>query len=362
MFVRNCWYVAAWDCELPSDRLLARTIINEPVVLYRKASGAVVALEDRCCHRQAKLSLGLKQGDYLRCGYHGLKFDASGACVEIPGQDRIPPRARVRAYPVVEKHSWVWVWMGNPERADESLIPPAVGLDDPGYVLRSGVIDYDAGYELINDNLCDFSHLSFVHANTFGRGNIGQQWAATHPRITRLDRGIRVQRWMVGSVGGPRATAMNSASNDVLDSWSSYDYLAPAVLLMKTAMFPAGTAAACGFEEPRIEPLDWNFTSQAVTPMTATTSRYYFSFGPRAPEPTPGLADAMFALTEQAFAEDKRMIEAQQRNWNPGIRTIGIEHDRGPTMMRAVLAKLMRAEAEASEHSNTASQATVVPS
>lgn len=347
MFVRNCWYVAAWDYELPADQLVGRTIIDEPVVLYRKSNGDVVALEDRCCHRQAKLSLGLKQGDYLRCGYHGLKFDSTGTCVEIPGQERIPPRAKVRAYPVIEKHSWVWVWMGDPERADEALIPPAVGLKDPGYVLRSGVIDYDAGYELINDNLCDFSHLSFVHANTFARGNVGQIWAHTHPTITRLDRGIRVERWIAGSVGGPRAAALKSEDKEMFDAWSSYDYLAPAVLLMKTATFPAGTAEACNFEAPRVEPIDWNFTSQAVTPVTAITSRYFFSFGPRAPEATPGLADAMYALTELAFAEDKRMIEAQQRNWKPDARSIGIEHDRGPTMMRSVLAKLMRAESEA---------------
>jgi vanillate O-demethylase monooxygenase subunit len=340
MFVRNCWYVAGWNYELPPDSLLARTIIGEPLVLFRRESGDPVALEDRCCHRQAPLSLGRKERDGVQCGYHGLRFDSSGACVEIPGQQIIPPHARVRAYPVVERHSWIWVWMGDPTLADQSLIPPAVGLDDPKWVLREGVIDYDADYLLIGDNLCDFSHLSFVHAATFGQGNLGHLWAAQHPTITRLDRGIRVQRWIAGST-----QPVYTNSDGLSDMWSSYDFLAPAVLLMKSLTYPAGTAAACDFKEPTGEPLATNFTSQAVTPMTERTSRYYFSFGPAAPEPFPGLADSMFKLTEAAFAEDKRMIEAQQRNWKEGLRTIGIQHDRGPTMMRQVLGKLAKAEA-----------------
>jgi len=55
-FLRNCWYVAGWDHELPADGLMARTIIDEPIVLYRKGDGGVVALEDRCCHRHAPMS------------------------------------------------------------------------------------------------------------------------------------------------------------------------------------------------------------------------------------------------------------------------------------------------------------------
>ena len=97
MFLRNGWYVAAWNREVTRERPLGRTLLGEPVVLYRRADGTPVALEDRCCHRHAPLSLGTVVGDDLRCGYHGLKFDGCGVCVEIPGQDRIPPDARIRA-------------------------------------------------------------------------------------------------------------------------------------------------------------------------------------------------------------------------------------------------------------------------
>src|SRR5215471_4453184 len=109
MFVRNCWYVAAWDYELKPGELIGRTIINEPVALYRASDGGLVAVEDRCCHRFAPLSKGRIEGDDLRCMYHGLKFDRTGRCIEIPGQETIPAKARVRRYAAVDRHSWVWV-------------------------------------------------------------------------------------------------------------------------------------------------------------------------------------------------------------------------------------------------------------
>lgn len=109
MYLHNCWYVAAWNYEINAETLLARTIINEPLVFFRKSDGSVAALQDRCCHRSAPLSIGRREGDALRCMYHGLKFDCSGKCIEIPGQDVIPPQACVRSFPVLERHSWVWV-------------------------------------------------------------------------------------------------------------------------------------------------------------------------------------------------------------------------------------------------------------
>ena len=120
-YVRNAWYVAAWEQDLPADQPTAITIIDQPIVLWR-AGDQLAAFEDRCVHRMAPLSLGRCEGARLRCMYHGLLFDAQGRCVEIPGQDTIPAIARVRTFPAVSRHSWVWVWMGDPALADEALI------------------------------------------------------------------------------------------------------------------------------------------------------------------------------------------------------------------------------------------------
>ncbi|HEY5128697.1 MAG TPA: Rieske 2Fe-2S domain-containing protein [Bradyrhizobium sp.] len=86
IFLRNSWYVAAWDHELIDGKKLARTILEQPIVLYRGASGQVVALDDRCCHRAAPLSMGRIEGDDIRCMYHGMKFDPLGKCIQIPAR------------------------------------------------------------------------------------------------------------------------------------------------------------------------------------------------------------------------------------------------------------------------------------
>ena len=120
-FLRNAWYVAAWSEELDSG-LMGRTIMNEPIAIFRNAEGKVCAVEDRCCHRGAALTAGKVVENGLQCGYHGLVFDGDGKCVEIPGQDMIPSIARVKAYPVVEKQEFIWIWMGDPKLATPETI------------------------------------------------------------------------------------------------------------------------------------------------------------------------------------------------------------------------------------------------
>ncbi|MCC6826723.1 MAG: aromatic ring-hydroxylating dioxygenase subunit alpha [Novosphingobium sp.] len=347
MFIRNCWYVAGWDQELAPGALLSIKIIDDPILVYRTDDGDLVAMEDRCCHRLAPLSLGrLEDGCNIRCMYHGLKFDPFGRCVEIPGQDTIPSTARVRTYPVVGKHSWIWVWMGDPSLADEALIPPAVGYDDPRYILRHGNIDYAANYQLINDNLTDFSHLSYVHANSFGSTEL---WARIRPLIKVIDRGIRVTRWV-----GPEDQALKPdapATKRVPDItgptalFSTYDYLVPGVLLMYSAIYRAQDMPEDRVSWPDAEPIAANFTSQALTPMSETETRYFFSWGPRSVEGTPEMADGMFKVAQMAFAEDKDMIEAQQRiiNLKPGNEVLTTA-DVGPVQMRAVIRKMIKAE------------------
>jgi phenylpropionate dioxygenase-like ring-hydroxylating dioxygenase large terminal subunit len=310
MFAQNCWYVAGWESDFAEDRLHKVTIANQALVVYRKTDGALVALEDRCRHRFAPLSLGCREGDDLRCGYHGLKFAPSGKCIEIPGQESIPEIARVRAFPVVVRHSWVWIWLGDPALADQQLIPLAVGLDDRRYVLRHGVLDYKAPYELINDNLLDFSHLTYVHRNSFAAG---PEFAYSRPKVTRLPRGVRVERWLEGRPPNPSLEREGLAAS--LDNYGSYDFLVPGILLMGNAMFPLGTARACDFGAPDMSAAESaSFTSQAVTPVTADTSRYFFSWGPTVHAQAEAQADGMLKIALMAFEEDRVIIEAQYRN------------------------------------------------
>jgi len=322
--VRNAWYVAAWSSDIGECKPFGMRILDEPIVIWRNAAGNVSALEDRCVHRLAPLSLGRCEGDHLRCMYHGLLYDRGGRVVEIPGQDLVPPRAQVRAYPVIERHSWVWVWMGTGS-GDPDLIPPAVGLDHPDYILGHGQLDYAAEARLINDNLLDFSHLSYVHATSF---SASETWARSRPSIRALERGVRFERWIRGERGTPARTYPVP-----VDRYSTYDFLVPGVLLMASGVFPDGTADALDGAAPDLAQADSGvtFTSQAVTPMTAKSSRYFFSWGPHRAHGDAALRDMLMEMAGRAFAEDRTMIEAQQRviDATPDPRVLPTRADAG---------------------------------
>ncbi|HTU11532.1 MAG TPA: aromatic ring-hydroxylating dioxygenase subunit alpha [Allosphingosinicella sp.] len=344
-YARNTWYVAAWADEIEPGKPSAVRILGEPIVLWR-SDGRLVAFEDRCVHRLAPLSLGRCEGASLRCMYHGLLFDADGRCVEIPGQSIIPPQARLKTYPVVEMHSWAWIWMGDPDKADEALIPPAVGLDHPDWILGRGQLDYEAEARLINDNLLDLSHVSYVHEASLQGG---LEFAEVLPKWDVLPHGLRYTRWMVGTT---RPSGGDARKTDVpVDDFLTYDFMIPGILLLYNASFPAGTAAACDFGPPdRSQAIGGStFSSQAVTPTGDRTSRYFFSAGPHRDHGDEAVRDMQIALVWQAFAEDKRMIEHQQRviDETDQPRVMPTAHDRSLTLFNRMVEKLAREDGQA---------------
>ena len=164
MFLRNYWYVAAMPQELENGALLGRWILDEPVLIYRTADGEVTAMRDICPHRSARLSAGERDGDTVRCLYHGLEFGPDGTCLRVPAQDGTPPNGlRVQSYPVAEKWRLIWIWMGAPERADENLIPDFHWNDDPDWFPVGDYMHLDCHYQLLADNLMDLSHEAYVH-------------------------------------------------------------------------------------------------------------------------------------------------------------------------------------------------------
>ncbi len=170
-FLRNTWYAALWAQDLEAGQLVARIFLNEPVVLFRQADGQAAAIADVCAHRFSPLSKGkLVNGGHVRCPYHGLEFDGRGQCVGNPhGDGRIPTHMKVRCYPVQERHSLLWIWMGE-EPADPAKIPDFSLLDpDTGrQVSKRDWILMGAGYRLITDNLLDLSHTAVIHEGILG--------------------------------------------------------------------------------------------------------------------------------------------------------------------------------------------------
>jgi phenylpropionate dioxygenase-like ring-hydroxylating dioxygenase large terminal subunit len=158
----NSWYVGATSDEVV-HRLLGRQLLDQPVLLFRQQSGEVAAFEDRCAHRSMPVSSGRLDGDRVVCRYHGFAYDATGECVLVPSQERVPYGARLRKLPVREDPPFVWIWLGDPARA-ESVSPPVVWwLSDPAWATFGGTFRACANYMLLHENSLDLTHMPFVH-------------------------------------------------------------------------------------------------------------------------------------------------------------------------------------------------------
>ncbi|MFI5445687.1 Rieske 2Fe-2S domain-containing protein [Polaromonas sp. UC242_47] len=346
MWLRNCWYVIAWDHEIPaaeSGKLFTRTVLNEPILVLRTESGVLAAMEDRCCHRLAPLSKGRREGDCVRCGYHGLKFDATGRCVDAPGIPIVPEKARVKTYPVVSHRQWVFVWMGEPAKADQALLPDNFSCDHPDWIHKPGYMHYDTPYLLICDNLMDFSHLSYVHEKTLGGSTAIAQ--AT-PVIEKIDgpgqQGIRVTRRVANVPAPPYYRKMRSFETAV-DRWFIYDFQLPGTLLMHSGGRPVTDAADDMCNAVRLH------SCQTLTPETETSTHYFFQQSHPADQGDASVTEGIFDSLITAFNEDRDMITAQHRNMQlkPDAPMLPLAMDSALIQFRRLLAQRVVEEAAA---------------
>ncbi|MFM0335483.1 Rieske 2Fe-2S domain-containing protein [Paraburkholderia fungorum] len=340
--LKNWWYCAGWDYELSlgKDALLARRIAGESIVLYRKPDGGVVAMEDRCCHRQTALSCGRKEGDSLRCMYHGWKFGPDGRCVEIPGQEYVPQQACVRSFPVVEKDNWIWIWMGDPIKADPALICFAVGPGDPAWNIKTSQLRVDANYRQEIANLSDLSHVAWVHDETFGGTNA---WSTVKSEHTLRPRGLDTVTWL-RSVPAVRFVQHLFPAGTLVDMCFDVQMSLPCNFIMHLQIFSAGTNTEGPSDGQLL--LD-TYSCQAVTPRDEDSVDYYYSWGASRATDSPGMTDLLHEIVEVAFLEDKRILEAQHQRMKekPGFATVDYVHDAGPGKLLWLLDKFLKEEA-----------------
>ncbi len=306
MYLRNAWYVAATIDEIASAPLFARTLLDEPIVFFRDpASGKLVALEDRCCHRGAPLSLGEITPAGLVCGYHGLVFDTDGVCVDMPGSHgRIPAEARVKSYAVAERSGFVWIWMGDRARAAEHLIPsiPHASADEREPRRSHGVMHVKAGYVLFLENLMDLTHLPYVHKTTIG--GHAPDHAAAEMATSDTATGVRFARLMLDAAPPP-GYAKRYGFTGRIDRWEEFEYVAPASVLQFTGAVNAGDykkGVRSGHHHLR--------GIHTFAPETQRTCFYFYSFidGYRGA----GAASNTAMAEPAVLREDANLIEQQQ--------------------------------------------------
>lgn len=269
-FPRNQWYVAAYGTEV-SRRLLARKICGEAIVFYRTSSGEPVALADRCVHRQYRLSASALDGDLLVCGYHGFTYDAEGSCVKVPGQRRVPRTARVKKYPIVEQDSFIWVWIGDEDAADQRSIPRAPWLASDEWTTVRGMEPLAARYGLLIDNLLDLSHETYLHG-----GYIGTAEVAETPITTEVDEdhGIVFVSRHMEDVACPPFYAKSTGIAGRIDRWQDIEYHPPCLYLLHSRVAPAGVQPGADGDDSRAFHVEVVY---AITPETETTTHDFWA-------------------------------------------------------------------------------------
>lgn len=342
-FVRNAWYIAAWAHEL-EDTPIARKILGEDVVLFRAKDGSAAVLEDRCCHRAAPLTHGHVVEAGLQCGYHGMIFDGSGACVGNPGEEIDRSLYRVRAFPVVERQHFVWVWMGEPSMADETRI-----IDFPfhdrtdEWPFQYGRYDIGANYMFMIDNLMDLTHLGYVHGSTIG--GFPDSHAEAVMDTTPTETGVHYLRWMLDSPPPPSFVQAAGFEGNV-DRWSDFEYVGPSSVLQWGGALDTGTGAQHNRDQAGGVSLR---LFHHATPETETSCHYFWSVANRHCSIDTPVGEKFYADIAAAFLEDKAIIEAQQAvvSKDPGRDLLLRRHDEAVALARRALHRMQNEDIRA---------------
>jgi len=271
-FLWNAWHVGALSNEVGPDVLFARRLLDKPVVFFRKqGSGEPVAMLDRCPHRFAYLSKGIRKGDEIECVYHGLRFGADGRCTHSPYQDAPPPGADVETFPVVERHKMIWIWMGDRELANPAAIPDHSHMDRDDMRPLLWHVKFGGNWQLANDNLMELTHLFFLHTSTIGgwKEQPGSTPGETYSARVVGDKVI--SRTFVPDNPEPGTFDNGVPRGTPFDQWNDTTWEAPANMRFTMGAVPAGTDPDT-LEQPYME------QSHCITPETATSSHYFSGF------------------------------------------------------------------------------------
>jgi vanillate monooxygenase len=341
-WLRNAWYVAAWDAEV--DQVpLARTICGVPMIFYRRLDRQVVAMRDACPHRLLPLSMGLREGDSIRCKYHGLKLGPDGVAEEMPiRSDSVNRKICAETFVTHERHRFVWVWVGEKEQADPALIPDLWPCSAPGWTFDGGYYAIDCDYRLMIDNLMDLTHETYVHA-----GSIGQPEILEAPIETKVvDGSVYVTRWMPG-VDAPPFWRSALKQEGKVDRWQVCQFLMPAAVMIDVGVAPVGAGATIDQHDQGVRGMVVDF----ITPETETSHHYFWGMARDFDLADTGFTARFKAQQGGVFAEDAEILEAQQRSIqaNSDLGLTAYRIDEGGVRARQQIARAIARENQAQQ-------------
>ena len=298
-FLKNYWYVAATSEEL-GDRPVGRVLLNKPIVLFRGNSGKIGALDDRCAHRLTPLSIGRIDGDLLECGYHGWSYDCSGKCVRLPGVEN-PQKIFLKTYPTIEKWGWIFIWMGDPKKAEIVGLPDFHVIDEDKWIGDGSMLRVEAHCDLIRDNLLDLTHAKYTHKQTLATEDVDKVPVTAE----RLGDMVRVKRVMKHILPSPFFARSVGYREKIIHRQTTEFTPGCNIIIRLRGNSSPGTS-----ENLRIGFRVLN----AMTPETDTSTHYFWWLGRDYDQNNSALTQWMKDANARTFLEDKVVLEAQQQN------------------------------------------------
>lgn len=338
--IRNCWYALDWSAEVKHE-LKNRMVLGHDLVYFRTNEGTVTAMQNRCAHRCFPLHRStLHDNDTIQCGYHGLTYNAQGQCVKVPSAPDMKTSAiKLQHYPVIERAPWLWIWTGDPEKADPALVPDYDWLTDGNWGWGDGYYHLNGNYLAIHENLMDITHFQFLHGAVLGtakhaeskidvtvdgnivdnyRVNVGEGVPQLHLKATGLGADVEIIRHAHSTFGTP---GFHDAAGLFED--------------------PSGSNGGRTDYRPRI--------LHIITPESQYTTHYWWVFA-RDFSPKDKKLDKFYSeATRAVFTEDADAVEWMEQQWakeeRPGFREAHVPSDKGAVEMRRIVSRLAEEEA-----------------
>jgi vanillate O-demethylase monooxygenase subunit len=329
MFIRNSWYVAAFDDEF-GDKPLARTICGEAIVLYRKTDGQVAAMHDGCPHRLVPLSMGMIEGDNIRCKYHGMLFSGDGRCLQAPGKDASLGLRVSQVYDVVERYGMIWVWIGE-EAADPAKLPDLPWLESPGWAQTREHFSIACDHRFVIDNLMDLTHEAYVHPET-----IGQDELMEAPISARREPDAAILERFMPDIDPPPYWAQMLGKPGRVDRWQVCRFLLPSTVLIDSGVALAGTGGLDGDRSQGVT----GYVINLITPATERSCYYFLVQARDFALEADAAMQARFNATMRALVQqDIDVLEPQQHyvDAHPDARLQALNIDAGATYARLMM-------------------------
>ena len=312
------WYPIAYSDEVV-DKPLARTLLDQPLIVYRTTGRQVVVARDLCIHRGVPLHLGWQEGDELVCAYHGFRYGADGRCTKIPAQPDlpVPKKLCLETYASLEKSGLIWTCL-VPDSDQPAWVPEWPELEDPSYrMLHDPPPEWDVTPGRQLENFIDVGHFSWIHTGTFG--NRAMPEVAPY-EVVRTPHGFHVE-YPYLSVN-KAASGMGDAPT--LQRWMTYDLHLP--LACRLVIDFGEGRRHCIFDVP--------------TPVSRRKTRIFFFIARNFDHHVP--ARELLDWEKAILAEDRPIVESQRPEELPVdlSEEFHIRSDRFATQFRSAMKAL----------------------